>query len=111
MTERLYYRTTHGAWKASVNKFHESSCVPCDGTVLAFSDQTPIVVALTAKTAVHDQLVQAGWHQMSLVMLGTALCPDCVTALGNRGISSGDTMYSASKKLAAFHKGLAIRRF
>jgi len=117
MTTKVFYRMTHGEWKAQTANFFQSHLIPCDPTsfILAgnkFKSSTPVVVYVEASEGTHLALeANPAVHVMSLLIAGTPLCSECVASLSAYGIVAGDNMWVASKKLAAIHPGLRASRF
>jgi hypothetical protein len=112
ITSKLFYRCTYADHQTQAANFKQSHFVPCDPTVTTFVDSTPIVVQVEASEGTHLSLENdPAWHTMALLVAGSTLCAACVTALAAYGIVSTDTMWLASKKLAAVHPELRATRF
>lgn len=112
MTPKLFYRTTFGQHNADCQTFRSSHFIACDPTVTSFDDSTPIVVQIEGSEVLHSSLQEnAQYHTMALLVAGSTLCPDCVSALSGYGIVSTDTMWTGAKKLGAVHAGLKPTRF
>jgi hypothetical protein len=112
ITSKLFYRTTYADHQAQAANFKQSHFIPCDPSVTAFVDSTPIVAQIEGSEGTHLNLEQnPNFHTMALLVAGSTLCAACVTALGAYGIVAADTMWLASKKLAAVHPELRATRF
>jgi hypothetical protein len=112
MTSKLFYRTTYADHQAQAANFKQSHFIPCDPTVTTFLPATPIVVHVEADEGTHLALENnPAFHTMALLVSGSTLCALCVTALAAYGVTTGDTMWAAGKKLAAIHPELRPSRF
>jgi hypothetical protein len=112
ITTKLFYRTTYGDHQAHYQNFRQSHFIPCDPTVTAFVNSTPIVIQVEADERTHLALESnPAFHTMSLLVSGSTMCPACVTELSAYGITATDTMWTAGKKLAAVNPELKPTRF
>jgi hypothetical protein len=112
MQSKAYYRMSLGTHNSLCQNFSQSHWVPCDAAISTPTDSTEIFTYVEGSEGTHLSLGDnPAVHAVSLLILGTPLCSECVAALSSYGITAQDTAWTCGKKLGAVHPGLKPSRF
>jgi hypothetical protein len=112
MQGRQFFRVKQADFMARHREFLESHGSPEDPMLETIVDSTPMVYQIIADESVLQSLDDdPAWHAMSLISAGSTLCADCVTGLAKHGVTTGDNMFVAARRLGNHNPLLRPARF